>query len=118
MGFALVMLLSDLPLRRSSVVQLEKDEKGNQKGMAISESTYGWSPEEVLLKVFKMSTDRNRYLAEMVGIFIQKISDNDISMDNVKEKLTFLNNVAIGLSDVDPMKKIISTITEEFDNNG
>ena len=112
------LLVSDLPLKRSSVVQLEKDGEGNLKGTTISESTYGWSPEEVLLKVFQMSTDRNRYLAEMVGIFIKKISDNEISLDNAKEELTFLNKVAVGLSDVDPMKKIISTITEEFDSNG
>jgi predicted ATPase len=112
------LLVSDLPLKRSSVVQLEKDREGNLKGTTISENTYGWSPEEVLLKVFQMSTDRNRYLAEMVGIFIKKISDNEISLNNAKEELTFLNKVAVGLSDVDPMKKIISTITEEFDKNG
>ncbi len=112
------LLVSDLPMKRSSVIQLEKDEKGNLKGTTISESTYGWSAEEVLLKVFQMSTDRNRYLAEMVGIFIQKIADNEINLESAKEELDFLNRVAIGLSDVDPMKKIISTIIEEFDKNG
>ena len=112
------MLVSDLPIKRSSVTQIEKDKEGNLNANSIAESTYGWSPEEVLLKVFQMSTDRNRYLVEMVGVFIKKITDNEISLESAKGELDFLKKVAVGLSDVDPMKKIISTITEEFDKNG
>ena len=112
------MLVSDLPIKRSSVTQIEKDKGGNLNVNSIAESTYGWSPEEVLLKVFQMSTDRNRYLVEIVGVFIKKITDNEISLERAKGELDFLKKVAVGLSDVDPMKKIISTITEEFDKNG
>lgn len=112
------LLVSDLPMKRSTVTQLEKDKEGNLNATTISESTYGWSPEEVLLKVFQMSTDRNRYLVEVVGVFIKKITDNDISLEKAKVELDFLKRVVVGLSDVDPMKKIISTIIEEFDKNG
>jgi hypothetical protein len=112
------MLVSDLPIKRSSVTQIEKDKEGNLNSSSIAENTYGWSPEEVLLKVFQMSTDRNRYLVEMVGDFIKKITDNDISIESAKKELDFLKKVAVGLSAVDPIKKIISTITEEFDKNG
>ena len=112
------LLVSDLPMKRSTVIQIEKDEEGNLDATTISENTYGWSPEEVLLKVFQMSTDRNRYLVEMVGDLIKKITDNEISLEKAKAELDFLKKVAFGLSDVDPLKKIISTIVEEFDKNG
>lgn len=111
-------VVSDLQKERSSVTHIEKDNEGNLKATTIAESTFGWSPEEVLLKVFQLATDRNRYLADVVGTFIQRIADNDISIETASEELTFLKKVSTGLSDVDPMKKIIATILEEFENNG
>lgn len=111
------LLVSNLPMNRSSVIHLEK--QGEEVSLKpIEANTFGWSPEEVLLKVFEMTTDRNRYLAEMVGTFIKKIADNDISLETAKDEVAFFDKVSVGLSAVDPMKKIISTITEEFDKNG
>ena len=66
------MVVSDLPMKRSTVTQLEKDDEGNLKGTTISECTYGWSAEEVLLKVFKTATDRNRYFGERIGKLLEK----------------------------------------------
>ena len=60
-------------MSRSAVTQIEKNEKGEVNASIISESTYGWSAEEVLLKVFKMATDRNKYLAEVVGTLLKDI---------------------------------------------
>lgn len=108
------LLVSDLPMSRSAVTQIEKDEKGEVNASIISESTYGWSAEEVLLKVFKMATDRNKYLAEVVGTLLKDIGENTISAEEVKNQVSFLKSVSGNLSDVDPMKKIISTIIEGF----
>ena len=76
--------------------------------------TYGWSSEEVLLKVFGMATDRSRYLADIVGKLMTKIGNNDITPDDVKKEVNFLRQVSEGLSEVDPMKRIIDTIINEF----
>ena len=108
------MLVSDLPMKRSAVTQIEKDKDGSVNSTTIAESTYGWSAEEVLLKVFKTATDRNKYLAEVVGTLLKNIGDNTITAEEVETQVDFLESVSGNLSDVDPMKRIISTIIEGF----
>ena len=108
------MLVSDLPVKRSSVTQLEKDEKGNLNATAITECTYGWSAEEVLLKVFKTATDRNRYFGERIGRLLEKMGNNSIQPKEVADELKELQEISIHLSDIDPMKTILNTIVETY----
>lgn len=108
------MLVSDLPMKRSSVTQVEKDENGNLNSTKISECTYGWSAEEVLLKVFKTATDRNRYFGERIGKLLEKMGDNTISPKEVKAELKELKEISMHLSDIDPMKMILNTIVETY----
>lgn len=108
------MLVSDLPMKRSSVTQLEKDEKGNINATAISECTYGWSAEEVLLKVFKTATDRNRYFGERIGRLLEKMGNNSIKPREVAEELKELQEISKHLSDIDPMKTILNTIVKAY----
>lgn len=108
------MLVSDLPMKRSSVTQLDKDEKGNLNAIAISECTYGWSAEEVLLKVFKTATDRNRYFGERIGKLLEKMGNNSIRPKEVVNELKELQEISRHLSDIDPMKKILNTIVETY----
>lgn len=108
------MLVSDLPMGRSAVIKMEKDDSGNLSATTISESTYGWSAEEVLLKVFNTATDRSKYLADVIGLLLKDIGENTISVEEVNSKLTFLERVSRNLSEVDPMKKIILTIIDSF----
>ena len=108
------MLVSDLPMKRSSVVQLEKDKNGNLNATAISECTYGWSAEEVLLKVFKTATDRNRYFGERIGKLLEKIGDNSIKPKELEGELQELQEISRHLSDIDPMKAILNTIVETY----
>jgi len=108
------MLVSDLPMRRSSVTQMEKDEKGNLYSTRISECTYGWSAEEVLLKVFKTTTDRNRYFGERIGMLLEKMGNNTISPKEVKAELNELQEISMHLSKIDPMKQILNTIIETY----
>ena len=108
------MLVSDLPVKRSFVTQLEKDEKGNLNATAISECTYGWSAEEVLLKVFKTATDRNRYFGERIGRLLEKMGNNSIQPKEVTDELKELQEISKHLSDIDPMKKILNTIVETY----
>jgi predicted ATPase len=108
------MLVSDLPMKRSAVTQIERAKDGSLNANTIAESTYGWSAEEVLLKVFKTATDRNKYLAEVVGTLLKNIGNNTITAKEVRAQVDFLESVSGNLSDVDPMKKIISTIIDGF----
>ena len=108
------MLVSDLPMRRSTVTQIEKDDKGRQTATNISESTYGWSAEEVLLKVFRTATDRNRYFGERVGTLLEKMGNNTISPKEVASELKELQEISQHLSDIDPMKMILNTIVETY----
>ena len=108
------MLVSDLPMKRSSVTQLEKDEAGRLTSTTITESTYGWSAEEVLLKVFKTATDRNRYFGERIGTLLKKMGNNTISPKEVRSELKELQEISMHLSDIDPMKTILNIIVETY----
>ena len=108
------MLVSDLPMRRSAVIQLEKGERGDLHSSTIPDSTYGWSAEEVLLKVFKTATDRNRYFGERIGKLLEQMGNNTISLKEVKTELNELQEISLHLSDVDPMKMVLNTIVETY----
>ena len=108
------MLVSDLPMKRSAVTQIEKDEKGEVNTTILSESTYGWSAEEVLLKVFKTATDRNRYFGERIGKLLEKMGNNTIKHAEVTKELKELQEISMHLSDIDPMKTILNTIVETY----
>lgn len=108
-------LVSDLPLKRSEVLHLYKDESNLIESKRIESNTYGWSAEEVLLKVFDVPTTRNRYLADIVGELMNGISKDTIKLEEVQNKVCFLKEIVGNLNDIDPMKKIIETIIETFE---
>lgn len=108
-------LVSDLPMQRSEVLHLYKDEKNLIKTKKIESNTYGWSAEEVLLKVFDVPTTRNRYLTGLVGELMNGISNDTMNMEDVQSKIDFLKEIVGNLNDIDPMKKIIETIIETFE---
>ena len=108
------MLVSDLPMNRSSVSQWEKNEDGNLIANQIGENTYGWSAEEVLLKVFKTATDRNRYFGERIAKLLEQMGNDTISKEAVAEELDELQEISLHLSDVDPMKMVLNTIIDAY----
>lgn len=108
------MLVSDLPMNRSSVSQWEKDDDGNLIANRIGENTYGWSAEEVLLKVFKTATDRNRYFGERIAKLLEQMGNDTISKKAVADELNELQEISQHLSDVDPMKMVLNTIIDAY----
>lgn len=108
------MLVSDLPMNRSSVSQWEKDDDGNLIANRIEENTYGWSAEEVLLKVFKTATDRNRYFGERIAKLLEQMGNDTISKKAVADELNELQEISQHLSDVDPMKMVLNTIIDAY----
>lgn len=108
------MVVSDLPMNRSSVSQLKIDKEGNLESHQIGENTYGWSAEEVLLKVFKTATDRNRYFGERIANLLEKMGNGEINPKEVSDELKELQEISLHLSDVDPMKMVLNTIVEAY----
>lgn len=108
------MLVSDLPMNRSSVSQWEKDDDGNLIANRIGENTYGWSAEEVLLKVFKTATDRNRYFGERIAKLLEQMGNDTISKEAVADELNELQEISQHLSEVDPMKMVLNTIIDAY----
>ena len=107
-------LVSDLPQDRSNVFDIEYNQSGDIEINSLESETYGWSAEQVLLDVFKVGTDRNRYLASIVGRLLEDIGQNNISPENLTSRLRFLLKVQENLSNIDPLKEIISLICKEF----
>ena len=108
------MLVSDLPMNRSSVHRWEKDDDGNLIANRIEENTYGWSAEEVLLKVFKTATDRNRYFGERIAKLLEQMGNDTISKEAVADELNELQEISQHLSEVDPMKMVLNTIIDAY----
>lgn len=108
-------LVSDLPRLKSSVSYL-KYENSTFSSEKIFEETYGWSAEEVLLKVFKVPTTRNIYLAKIVGDLLDGIAQGKVVHAEVANQISFLTEVISNMNDVDPMKKVISTIIKTYKN--
>ena len=108
------MLVSDLPQNRSSVIQLDKTNNSDIKAEILTSSTYGWSAEEVLLKVFKTATDRNRYFGERISKLLEQMGNNTILPDDVVNELCELEKISRNLSDIDPMKSVLNTIIQAY----
>lgn len=108
------MIVSDLPMHRSSVIQLNKTPSGRISSTLLKSSTFGWSAEEILLKVFNTATSRNRYFAERIGKLLENMAQNTIDRDSVTRELDELQDISKHLSDVDPMKAVLNTIFKTY----
>lgn len=107
-------LVSNLPLKRSNVICMSRNEENDIKVESIPSETYGWSAEEVLLKAFGVPTDRSRYLAQMVSDFLKEIGERSIDKAEVSKRITFFKEMSQHLNSYDPMKRILDTIIKEF----
>lgn len=107
-------LVSNLPMKRSNVICMTRNEQNEIKAESIPSETYGWSADEVLLKAFGVPTDRNRYLAEMVSDFLKRIGEKTIEKKDVEIQVAFFTETSRHLSSYDPLKKILDTIIKEF----
>lgn len=111
-------LVTDLPSKSSSVIALS-----NKKGIITSEfikqSTFGWSAEEILLKVFKIPTTRNYYLSEELSKIFELISEepNKRNYEQIQKRIRNLRELDLsGLSNEDPLKDVINKLFKNFSN--
>ena len=107
-------LVSNLPMGRSNVICMKRNDDNLIEVENIPSDTYGWSAEEVLLKAFGVPTDRSRYLAQMVSDFLKEIGERSIDKAEVSKRITFFKEMSQHLNSYDPMRKILDTIIKEF----
>lgn len=110
-------LISDLEGDNSSLVSLSRDLETNKIAATLLKGadTFGWAAEEVLLKVFKVATSRNYYVAEKLGLMLDFIASENSTKQSIREKFTELELDKIsGLTNEDPLKTVYDTIVKEY----
>ncbi|MBS1780380.1 MAG: AAA family ATPase [Bacteroidetes bacterium] len=104
-------LVSDIKPENSKVISVQKKDKIVAE--TVDYNTYGWSAENVLLKVFNVATTRNYYIAERLAQ-IFKIASSSVSPD-----LTMYKDELIGwynqLSNDDPLHYTIEKLLNRFE---
>lgn len=113
-------LVSDLEGESSSITALSRNTNNNQlKAELLKNNTFGWSAEEVLLKVFKTSTSRNYYLAEKLDEIFSFISEepNQRNILEIRQKVLELKEINLsGISDEDPLKDVLNILFLKFND--
>jgi hypothetical protein len=106
-------LISDMCNVNSKLIGLKRE--GGIQIVDLPKNTFGWSAEEVLLKVFKVTTTRNYYVAEKLGLMLDFIADEKSTVEMIKAKFTELElGLLNGLTEDDPLKTVIDTIIKEY----
>jgi hypothetical protein len=109
-------IVSDLEGQSSKIIGLKKE---NGK-IAIVDlprnlNTFGWSVEEILLKVFNVTSVRNYFIAEKLGIMLDFIADEENNQTSIKDKYFELElDKVTGLSEEDPLKQVFDRIIAEY----
>jgi predicted ATP-dependent endonuclease of OLD family len=109
-------LVSDLKKASSNIIALSKDKI--IRATPIPTNTFGWSAEEILLKVFKTPSSRNFYLTEELNKVFELISSGPSkeNVEAIKEKMIDLKKYDFsGLSDADPLKDVVFLLFKKFD---
>ncbi|GAA5030918.1 hypothetical protein GCM10011506_21820 [Marivirga lumbricoides] len=109
-------LISDLKPDSSNVITLRRIEQGLSSENWLS-STYGWSAEEILLKVFNVPTTRNYFISEKIGEIL-----DEIAKPKNKERLLLIRSMVqelvdeniTKLSDDDPLKEVVDKLISKY----
>ena len=108
-------IVSDLEQDSSKVIGLTNKERLEIVPFSKDLNTYGWSAEEVLLKVFNVTTSRNYFVAEKLGLMLDFIASEDSTNELIRDKFYELELDKInGLTDEDPLKTVFDTIITEY----
>jgi predicted ATPase len=110
---------SDLDGRSSKIIGLKRgDDNIEIVDLPKDINTYGWSAEEILLNIFKVSTSRNYFVAEKLGLILDFIADPKSTAESIKDKFYELEIDKLkNLSNEDPLKVVYDTIIKEYVSN-
>lgn len=110
-------LVSDLPSESSTIVGLRKED--GVKAELIKTNTYAWSAEEILLKIFKVSSSRNYYLTDKLEQIFSLIGKEPSKavLNEIKIRVEELKKIDFsGLNHEDPLKDVVQTLFKKFEN--
>ena len=98
------------------MIRLLKEEKTNAiAGELIKSNTYGWSPDEILYRVFEVASSRNRFVAEDIANILDYLSDPERTGNIVNmETLAKLESLKKTLNEMDPLKKVVTSILNKL----
>ncbi|WP_250255131.1 AAA family ATPase [Chryseobacterium sp. Marseille-Q3244] len=109
-------LVSDLVPDKSSIISFHINDNGEIINETLEFDTYGWSTENILYRVFGVSTVRNHYLEMDLRELLTKISHKSDDFNKMKRILSNLKRFE--LTPDDPLKKIIQTAEKYLKDNG
>lgn len=109
-------LVSDLLPEKSAIISFHIDDDERVYNETLDYETTGWSAENVLYRVFGVSTVRNHYLEMDLRELLRKISNGSKEFAVMRQILTRLNR--FNLIDDDPLTKIIQTAEKYLKENG
>lgn len=104
-------LVSDLPIKTSSVIAFSND-KNIIDSKLIESETFGWSAEDILLNIFKLPTTRNYYMSKMVSEALEILADEKKDFKrlfNIKDELKEFYPL---MKEEDPLRKVIKIILD------
>lgn len=109
-------LVSDLLEDKSSVISLYSDDEMDVYNQTLDFDTYGWSAENILYRVFGVSTVRNHYLEMDLRELLSKVSENSRDFMRMRRLVETLRR--FHLTPDDPLLKVIETADKYLEKNG
>lgn len=109
-------LVSDLKPENSSIISFHINDKGEVFNQTLDFETFGWSTENILYRVFGVSTVRNYYLEMDLRELLSKISTNSTEYGRMSDIIESLKR--FDLTPDDPLTTIINTAEKYLNENG
>ena len=108
-------LISDLDGRNAKILGLHIDQDKSILVEDINMNTFGWSAEEVLLKIFKLPTLRNYFIGEKITNILELISHSQRDEGLIREKVQELKDLNIeNISADDPFRPALDKLLERY----
>ena len=111
-------MASDIDSEYASIVHVEinhDDDSTSRVGRLIPYSTYAWSAENILYKVFNLRTTRNYYFENDLKKLIDLINTQPLNKQLIRPLYINLNKYV--LSSDDPLKLLMDEVKELLEND-
>jgi hypothetical protein len=108
-------LVTDLVPDKSTIVSFSINENGLVINESLTFETHGWSTENILYRVFGVSSVRNHYLEMDVRTLLTLISNKSDDFKQIERIIKSLKRFK--LTDNDPLVGILQTAENYLSNN-
>lgn len=107
-------MVSDLDPSNSSLIIVEKDKDSgvSRKCELVPYSTYAWSAENILYKIFGLRTTRNHYFEMEVTELLQLVSNRSDKLSDIKRLYKSLSSLVMDKHD--PLVEVLAGVKKIF----